>query len=70
MVAYLTLGVDGVVESDDVFMVHFFEKFYFFNDASFSLIVRQLILIVDLNCHVKRCSAVLCFFDYRICTLA
>jgi hypothetical protein len=53
MVAYLTLGVDGVVESDDVFMVHFFEKFYFFNDASFSLIVRQLILIVDLNCHVK-----------------
>ncbi len=51
-------------------MVHLLEDFDLSDDASLSLDVYQLVLIIYLDCNCLSCVSVVGLFDYRIGALS
>ena len=46
------MGVDGVVEVHHVIVVEFPHQVDFLDDAPLPLVVYELVLVIDLDCHV------------------
>ncbi len=67
---YLSLSVNSVIKSDNIFMIHLLQQLYLFDDTSLSLIISQLILIIYFHSDIEWWPPMLCLFDYSIGTLA
>jgi hypothetical protein len=67
--SYLSLSVNGVIKSHNIFMIHLLQQFDLFYYTSFSLIISQLVLIIYFYSNIERRSPMLSLFDHSISAL-